>query len=259
MSASTMTITPIMMQDWFDCPKRFWFKYIREGDKSPPILSQMWERCVLTTLLEACHRIAKGEEPFKLRQMVAFLMQQYDENVDRLEKVPRLRTMETYIARATTICQEFLERDAKVMTPTDARLICHAKVSNLARNNSHTVTAPVHVLEKNQIGIIKVSQYHEKQSRAVASPLLVLASIASGIDHYWFLSVSVRGGACFSKYYGYISDNMKRWYEQVVRELAPLMANGPYAPCNPGVYHCSRKYCQFFPDCRAHYFVKGRN
>lgn len=251
-----MQITPAMVQEWFDCPKRFWFRHV-EGEVRPPLLQPVWENAVLSGLISCMMAKEKEDRLMELDEMIGVVINQYTSQLDLLERVPRKGKMDSYFAHATTICQEFLTRDMAVITPDKVATMHTCDIVNEG-DEDHKLSALVHVLDGSQIGMIAVSQYKIRERIAETSPLLVYAAMASGIDHYWFLTISVRKGANFTKYHGYVPEGRKRWFTKIITELAPLMENGPYPPCNPGVWHCHPRFCQFWGSCRGTSDVKGR-
>lgn len=252
-----MRVTPAMLTEWLECPRRFQFRHV-EGEVRPPLLRPVWENAVLRGLI-ACMKVKEEEDRLlSLDEMVRVVMEGYTSKLDLLEKPPRKGKMDSYFAHATTICQEFLHRDMAIITPTQVSTLHIAQISTDKQGVSHELMAPVHVIDGNQIGMIAVNQYKMRKDIALASPFLVCAVMATGIDHYWFLTVSVRKGADFTKHHGYLPDGIKRWYEHIIKEAAPMMENGPYPPCFPGVWYCCRAHCQYWGSCRGLYQLKER-
>lgn len=252
-----MRITPAQIDMWFRCPKMYWWRYVEKIQK-PPFLPAMWEGCILSALLMCMKRKAEEDELPKLDEMVETVMSRWRDGIVRLEKPPRDGSMDMYFARAMTICNEFLTRDMAIMTPTDVGLLKFENVVWPSGKGSHELMAPVHVLDGNQIGMIDVRQHPGVKKYAEADPYLVCATIASGIPHYWHLTISVKRGAAFKKLHGYMPEGRQLWYKRIINELAEAMESGPYTPCHPGEFHCHQRGCPYFYECRGTADVKGR-
>jgi len=212
----------------------------------------MWENAVLSGMLK-CMQVKEEEDRLlTLEEMVEIVLGMYTSKMDLLETKPRKGKMESYFAHATTICQEFRDRDMAIITPEKVGQV------HIAEIGGHEMHAPVHVIDGKQIGMIHVTQYQTRERIAYTMPILMYAVMASGIDNFWFLSISVRKGANFAKFHGYMPEGRKRWFTIILEQLAESMERGPYPPCHPGVWHCHPSHCQFWGICRGACDAKGR-
>lgn len=247
-----MIITDQMIQDWWECQRRFQFKYVQKAAPTNGLqLDAVHEKVLREVLFLWAQAKERGANVTK-EQTCDLMMREYERLAVGCKMLGSRKTsFDRYMASAMMMLSEWNRRDGTAVTPSAIRQSADMPVGK------DIVRATPDLHDGARLGQFRVANWRWSEAASGGWPLMQVRALATGIRSYWVAHFSWRTPAWVIVHHVTLDDKELVWMGYCLPMVIKSMKEGPYTPCIPASFRCNKKACEYYDLCRAEAYSAG--